>query len=125
MRMLERNKQTFAFKLLTDKSVPILDPDGYETGEYALAYSEKIFAKANIAHVTGHADERAFGTLVQYDRVICANTDFGMDENSLLWVDDLDSPNNDYIVKRISKSLNTVRIAIARVETSNEDNVQS
>ena len=32
MRMLERNKQLFKYRLMTGTVVPVLDPDGYETG---------------------------------------------------------------------------------------------
>ena len=115
MRMLNKNKQEFRYRLLTSSEVPVLDPDGFESGEYVKAYTPIYTAYASISPATGEASERAFGTNVAYDRTICANTDFGMDENSLLWIDDLDAENNDYIVKRIAKSINGVRIAIARV----------
>lgn len=117
MRMLERNKQLFKYRLMTGAVVPVLDPDGYETGEHMPVYSGKLSALANIAPATGEANERAFGASVEYDRVICANTDFGMDENAQLWIDDLNAPNPDYVVKRIARSINGVRIAIARVNT--------
>lgn len=115
MRMLKKNMQEFRYKLLTANNVPILDPDGFETGEYAPVYSPQYIGRASISAATGETIERAFGASVEYDRVITALTDFGMDENSLLWVDDLESESNDYIVKRIARSLNNVRIAIARV----------
>lgn len=121
MRVLNRNKQEFDYRILTDNVVPVLDPDGYETGEYAPVYSDKITARANISPATGEANDRAFGNNVEYDRIICADTDFGMSENSQLWVDDRESSEPDYIVKRIARSLNHVRIAIARVDL-NEHN---
>lgn len=115
MKLLKRNMREFRYKLLTDNNVPILDPDGYETGEYAPVYSPRYTGYACISAATGETIERAFGASVEYDRVITALSDFGMDENSLLWVDDLESESNDYIVKRIARSLNSVRIAIAKV----------
>lgn len=118
MRMLNRNKQTFRYRLCTGTTVPVVDPDGYETGEQMPVYSAVFTGRANIAPATGEADERAFGTSADYDRIICANTDFGMDENSMLWVDDLDAEHPDYVVKRIARSINGVRIAIAKVNTN-------
>lgn len=118
--MLNKNKQEFRYKLLTSSEVPVLDPDGFESGEYVKAYTSKYTAYASISPATGEARERAFGTNAEYDRMICASTDFGMDENSLLWIDDLDAENNDYIVKRIAKSINCVRIAIARVNRDSD-----
>lgn len=118
MRNLERNKQAFLYKLCTGTLAPVLDPDGFETGEYAPVYSGKLQGRAFISPATGEAKDMAFGTDVIYDRVIVAMTDFGMDENSLLWVDNLESDNPDYIVKRVARSLNNVRIAIARVNAN-------
>lgn len=115
MRMLNRNMQEFRYKLLTSASVPVLDPDGFETGEYALVYSTQYTGHASISAATGEVIERAFGASVEYDRVLCASTDFGMDENSLLWIDDLEAESHDYIVKRIARSLNNVRFALAKV----------
>ncbi len=116
MRVLNRNKQEFDYRILTKDVVPVLDPDGFETGEYAPVYSDKITARASITPATGTVNERAFGENIEYDRIICAETDFGMDEHSQLWVDDRTSSEPDYVVKRISRSLNHVRIAIARVD---------
>ena len=118
MRMLDRNKQMFKYRIATGAVVPVFDPDGYETGEYAPVYSGKLTAFASIAPATGEASERAFGASIEYDRIICADTDFGMDENAQLWIDDLNSANPDYVIKRIAKSINGVRIAIARVNTN-------
>ena len=45
--------------------------------------------------------------------------DIPIDENSILWVDQLDTTeDHDYIVKRVAKSLNVVSIAIAKVDVS-------
>lgn len=117
MRMLNRNKQEFKYRLLTNSTVPVLDPDGFETGEYTPVFSAPISAHASISPATGESHERAFGANIEYDRIIIAETDFGMDENSQLWVDDLTAERPDYVVKRIAKSINGVRIAIARVKT--------
>lgn len=122
MRMLNRNMQKFGYKLLTSSNVPVLDPDGFETGEYAPVYSPKYTGYACISPATGEVIERAFGASVEYDRVLCANTDFGMDENSLLWIDDLEAESHDYVVKRIARSLNNVRFALAKVNRHADSN---
>ena len=76
MRMLNRNKQEFKYQLLTDSTVPVLDPDGFETGEYTPVFSAPISAQASISPATGESHERAFGANIEYDRIIIAETDF-------------------------------------------------
>lgn len=118
--MLKRNKQKFEYRIATGAVVPVIDPDGFETGEYAPVYSARLTGWASIAPPTGEAQDRAFGANIEYDRVICAETDFGLNENSQLWVDDLNADKPDYVIKQIARSLNGVRIAIAKVDMQHE-----
>lgn len=113
MRTLIRNRQKFYYQNL-DSTSAVMD-DGFYTGELDLTYADRKAGYANISAATGEAKEDSFGRDLQYDKVICADNDFEMNEYSRLWIDDLKADKPDYIVKRIAKSLNNVRIAISKV----------
>lgn len=117
MRGMVRNKRVFWYALyngITD----VTDSGGYMTGEKVISYTEPVEAEANISRATGISFTEEFGTEADYDKVIVTfDMDCPIDEHSVLWVDTEPgvgvSP--DYIVKRVSKSLNSISIAIAKV----------
>ena len=115
MRMMQKNKRKFQYRNLIRAPDPATDPQGLYTGEPAREFGERLTGYANIAPATGAVNEMGFGANLEYDRVLCAETDFGMTEHSVLWVDDLESESPDYVVRRIARSLNHVRIALAKV----------
>ena len=119
MKTVFRNRKKFYYALYQDK-VEIVDEDGYKTGEWGTGYSEPIMAKGNISPATGNSNTEQFGNLENYDKVIVTHDmNIPIDENSILWVDQLDTEEeHDYIVKRVAKSLNVVSIAIAKVNIS-------
>lgn len=118
MRMLRRNLVPFYYQNYCGK-VPILDDDGYETGEYVASYSEPTKCFGNISVPSGRASVETFGTEVDYDKVIMLAGTSPVDENSRLYVDRVpgDGVEPDYIVKRVAESLNFTSIAIRRVRT--------
>lgn len=116
MRCLERNKTEFYYALYNGKQ-PVTDDDGYETGEYTISYSEPIKCKGNISQSTGRANTEQFGIDVSYDKVLVmddVNTPIA--EDSILWIDAAPTGKHNYIVKKIAKSLNSVSIALSRVD---------
>ena len=121
MKVAFRNRKKFYYALYLDK-VEIIDDKGFKTGEWETGYSSPILAKANISPATGNSNTEQFGNLENYDKVIVTDDmSIPIDENSILWVDQLDTEQeHDYIVKRVAKSLNVVSIAIAKVNVSNE-----
>ena len=119
MRCLIRNKSRFYYANslgLTE----IKDEQGRLTGEYETAYSEPIEMLANISASKGETESLQFGDSLAYDKVLVIdNPDIAIDEYSVLWVDRLDiSKPYDYIVKKVAKSLNSVSIAISRVDVN-------
>ena len=124
MKCLERNKTKFYYSLFV-KSEPGKDEYGNESGEPVITYSEPTLMKANISPATGVSQVEQFGKDLKYDKVIVVD-DMGcpIDENSVLFVDKeptRDADGNllyDYIVKKIAKSLNSISIAISKVEVS-------
>lgn len=126
MRCLERNKVDFYYALY-HQSVPIKDRQGNETGETRVIYRRPVKARANISPVKGEAQIELFGTALDYDRVITMDdVNTPIDENTMLYVDTLPKRRSrrgpyygyDYVVTRVARTLNSVSIAISKVETS-------
>lgn len=125
MRCLNKNKRTFYYYLYGGKQ-PVTDEDGYLTGENAVIYSEPVECRANISAGSGDAQVELFGTNITYDKVIVLdNVDCPIDTNSLLCLDIIpqpytvgETPEHDYIVKAVAKSLNFVSIAISKVNAN-------
>ncbi len=97
----------------------------YETGETRVIYSAPVELYANVSPATGNTSVEQFGNSLQYDKVIVLDEmDCPIDEHSVLFVDkppqfdDNGNPLFDYIVKRVAPSLNSISIAIAKVEVS-------
>ena len=123
MRTLERNKRAFWYAPYLRKE-SILDEYGNDTGEYRLIYGDPIPMRANISAATGYAQAEQFGNQLSYDRVIVTDDmECGIDENSVLCIDVLPVYDGgdlmyDYIVRKIARSLNSISIAISRVDIS-------
>lgn len=126
MRCMTRNKQHF-FYALYEKDEPIYDEYGNDTGERNVIYGNPIGTSANISAAKGEIDSRQFGENESYDKIIVMDNIFTkIDEHSVLWVDTLpcfDEKGNcetphDYIVKKVARSLNSVSIAITKVDVN-------
>lgn len=119
MRELERNKITIYYALF-DKNEPILDDDGNDTGEERPTYFAPVELRINVSPALGESATRQFGTTVDYDRtlVIC-DTTLPVDEQTVFWIDETDTSKAfDYTVKKVAKSLNSLLIAVKKVEVS-------
>ena len=103
------------------------DEYGNNSGEYEVIYGNPIRFRANVSAAQGEMETRQFGDTESYDKVIVLdNVNIPIDEYSILWVDSLpvinedgttDTP-HDYIVKKIARSLNSVSIAISKVNVN-------
>jgi hypothetical protein len=117
MRGMVRNKRSFWYALYQGVA-DVTDNSGYLTGEKTVTYTTPVEAEANISAATGMAFTDVFGTEADYDKVIVTfDMDCPIDEHSVLYVDVTPAQGvaPDYIVKRVSKSLNSISIAIAKV----------
>lgn len=126
MRTLNRNKTVFYYALYEGKE-PIIDDYGNITGEYDVKYSPPKKFSANISAANGKADVEQFGANVDYDKIIVGDDIFpNIDEYSVLWIDTVPVLNSmgevnipyDYIVKKIARSLNSISVAVSKVEVS-------
>lgn len=119
MRELERNKQLVHYAQF-DQIEPIYDEDGNDTGEVRPKYSEPVELRINVSPAVGESATRQFGEVVDYDRtlVIC-DTSLPIDERTVFWIDETDTDKPfDYTVKKVARSLNSLQIAVKRVEVS-------
>lgn len=134
MKCMDKNKVGFAYALFKGK-VPIKDEYGNVTGEFEVIYGNPMEFFANISAARGETTTRQFGDTESYDKVIVMDNDAPLvDEYSVLWVDTKPQLNedgtltvnvegeiiipHDYIVKKVAKSMNSVSIAISKVNVS-------
>lgn len=117
MTGLTRNKRSFWYSLYQG-AVDVTDGNGYLTGEKAISYTEPVEAEANISRATGITFTEEFGTEADYDKVIVTfDMSCPIDEHSVLYLDITPGTGvePDYIVQRVSKSLNSISIACKKV----------
>ena len=120
MKCLARNKQTFYYSLYVSKT-ELVDEYGNKSGEYDIQYTTPTECKANISPAQGETETRQFGNDVKYDKVIVLeNSRIEIDEQSILWIDRLPNEENtiphDYVVRGIARSLNSVSLAVEKVD---------
>lgn len=123
MKCMDRNKTSFYYALY-DTKTEIEDDYGNKTGQYELSYGNPIRCKANISAAMGETQSRQFGDSVAYDKVfVLDDPHTAIDEFSILWIDTVPQINadgttdipHDYIVKKVARSLNSVSIAVSKV----------
>ena len=123
MRCMVKNKTTFYYAPYSQRT-EIVDEYGNRTGEYEVSHGAPVKMFGNISAAQGEIQNRQFGENESYDKVIVLdNVHTPIDEYSILWVDTLPGLNDDgstdtphdYIVKKVARSLNSVSIAISKV----------
>jgi hypothetical protein len=123
MKTLRRNKIRIYYANYRTKN-PIKDEYGNLTGEYDIVYDNPVGIKANVSAARGESTTRQFGEDEGYDRVIVMDDPkVPISVSSVLWIDtrpeikedgSTDTP-YDYIVKQVAPSLNSVSIAVSKV----------
>lgn len=139
MKCLKRNQQSFYY-CLYQGAERYVDESGIESGEKIVLYDDAVPMQANISAASGYSQTEQFGHLDNYDKVIVTcDVDCPIDENTVLfigkepeyttaethkqendeWVSvEYQIPVYNYTVRRIAKSLNSVSIAISKVDVS-------
>lgn len=117
MRCLKRNKRPFYF-------APYLRKKKYGH-TYRPIYGDAVSLMGNISASKGTAETEQFGINLDYDKVIVLDDpECPIKENSILFINIEPNRNGegdyiyDYIVKKVAPSLNSVSIAIKRVDVS-------
>ena len=126
MKILHRNKVRIFYANYVDKE-PVLDKDGYQTGEYKVVYSNPVEVRGNVSSARGEVITRQFGEDESYDRVIVMDDPkVPITLSSVMWIDTMpdilsdgttETP-YDYIVKQVAPSLNSVSIAVSKVNVN-------
>lgn len=126
MKTLTRNKIRIYYANYRNKTA-LKDEYGNLTGEYKITYGDPVAVMANVSAARGESTTRQFGEDVSYDRIIILdNPTFPISETSILWVDTppeiseggtTETP-HDYIVKQVAPSLNSVSIAVSKVNVT-------
>lgn len=132
MRQLQRERRDVWFARYEGKE-PIVDNDGFLTGEYRLSYGKPFKLRPTASPRRGNTWGDGFGIGVDCDRTIVLNeVGTGIDESCVCWVDkaplldedglievddtgDMAVP-NDYRVVMVAESYNFTSIAIKKVE---------
>lgn len=134
MRGLVRNKTKFYYALYETRE-EITDDYGNKTGQYELIYGNPVMMFGNVSAAVGEIQNRQFGESESYDKVIVLdNPNVPINEYSHLWVDtsplltetgtlvlkddDTEQTPHDYVVKKVARSLNSVSIAISKVDVN-------
>lgn len=134
MRMMKLNKSDFYYALYKDK-VAKTDEYGNTTGEYEIIRENPVKFAANISAAKGETSAMLFGESESYDKTIVMGTNGpSINEYTVLWVDTIPLVDDkgalvtndngeiitpyDYIVKKVAKSLNSVSIAISKVNVT-------
>ena len=123
MKCMGRNRISFYYALYNGRK-RVLDDDGKATGEWYVDYKTPVLMRASVSAAKGDTQTEQFGNSLEYDRVIVTdNMKCPIDEHSVLCIDVPVSYSGeqlvyDYVVKRVAKSLNSISIAISRVDVS-------
>ena len=119
MRDLARNKQLVHYAQF-EKIESIYDEDGNYTGEVQRKYLDPVELRINVSPAVGESATRQFGDVVDYDRtLVTCDTSLPIDEQTVFWIDETDTEKPfDYVVKKVARSLNSLQIAVKRVEVS-------
>lgn len=123
MRTLRRNYRKFYYANYLS-TAPILDEDGYETGEYKKAYEEPKVFYANYGTNSGKNISNVFGFMSDSQRAIAIEKGKNpLKKNAHLWlgVDPTKSEAN-YVVTHISDSINSDLVLIEEIAANENIN---
>lgn len=114
MRTLAKNRIPYWYALFAGTQ-DVTDEDGNYTGEQEVIYTEPIKAWGNISAAKGDSYAAGFGTMIDYDKVLCTETT-DLDENAVVWLDTEPTAPYNYRVRRVSKSINGTLVALKQVD---------
>ena len=123
MRGLMRNKRPIYYSNYA--STEYVEKNGKKTGRRRTVYGNVQTVYGTVSTPTGNATIEMFGTDKDYDKVVVLDqTDIGITENSVFWIDVAYSADvaHDYIVKRVIKNHNFLTIGVRKVEVKNGTN---
>lgn len=127
MKLMKRNSRMFWYRLALGEGEPIVDDDGFTTGEGNITYGAPVAMMACINPAEGRVWSEEYGLREDYDKLlIIEDMNCPINEDSVLYIDtapEYDGQGNvtnshDYIVQRIAPALNHVKIIARKVKVS-------
>ena len=116
MRSLERNKRTIHYAVYLGDA-PILDEQGFETGESRPTYGDINELRCNVSSASGEDAVEAFGNFTRYTRAVCvSDNNCPLDEDSVVWFGIPTSEPYNYIVTLKADSKNGIMYALQEVK---------
>lgn len=124
MRTVHRDKRPVAYAFY-DGVTELTDTEGNYTGEYEVSYTTPVKTLMNVSGGRGQADIALFGLTQTFSRTATTEdlvTPFNTE--TVFWVEKDPDKNEpfDYRVAAVSRTVNQVVLALAEVETNEEDN---
>lgn len=108
MRNMRRNKVTVYYAPLV--GLTPVDEGSVDTLEHDHAYGEKVEIEACVSPATVNVSGEWYGVAERYDKTLIIEGVCPFDESAGLWIDDLQSTDPDYEVKRIAQSATIARV---------------
>ena len=123
MRTVKRNKRPVAYAFYQGVT-ELTDDDGLLTGEYQVHYTDPVKTLMNVSGGRGQADIALFGLTQTFARTATTEdliTPFNT--QTVFWIEaDPDTEPFDYRVVAVSRTINQVVLALAEVETDEDNN---
>lgn len=121
MRLLRKNQKTISYQNYIGKE-PVVNKEGFETGEYEVKYTEKRTLKCTITprsntntNINGNTFPGYIGNLTSYEKIILTtDMETGINENTLLFIDQTTEP--DYKVSALSKCKTHMAFAVEKIQ---------
>ena len=134
MKLLRRNIRPVWY-CLYKRTEDLKNSDGRFTGEKNIIYDEPVEILCNVSPASGYIQNYMFGLLEEYDKImITDDINCPISESTVLFIDKVpefiekkkknkelewdSSPIYDYVVRRISKSLNHITYVVKKVSVS-------
>lgn len=116
MRSLERNKRPLYYSNPTGEKEPILDDDGYETGDEREVFTDPVLLPINVSAASGAAAAEAFGAFTDYSRTLSTcDLDCPFKVGTRIWFNIHPPDPHNYIVTRVADSVNCMLYALKEV----------
>lgn len=129
----ERNKRV-VYVRINEGEEPVLDSDGYETGETRMVYGKPIKLRMNVSEAKSRMDRLGsttyidpYGLELGYNKVlVTCDMSCPIQEDSVMYIDKMPVIEEDgstqtpwdYILVQIKRSLNNIQYAVKRVDVS-------
>lgn len=122
MRTIKRNKRPVAYAFYNGVT-ELKDGNGNYTGEYEVTYTTPVSALMNVSGGRGQADIALFGLTQTFARTATTeDLETPFNTETVFWIEkDPATEPFDYRVAAVSRTINQVVLALAEVETDNEN----